>query len=150
MHFHSKKCIKYRNPRTTTITQQGVRNYCSEKVIWGLVMPYLTNIRLFTPTYFEQAHILPRTDFKGKCPAVFQLSFFLLTDALLLRSPWESGLLPLLHILKGFLDKKLCCFLPLTSVPVTPTPTAVVQRNSTMWEEGIRYQIHQSFLVPQF
>lgn len=100
-------------------------------------MPYLANIRLFTPTFFQQARILPRIDFKGKCPAVFQLSFSFLTDVLLLRSPWKSGLLSLLHMLKGFLDKKLFCFLPLTSVPVT----AVVQSHvggGTMWEEGIK------------
>jgi len=41
-------------------------------------------------------------------------------------------------MLNGFLDKKLFCFLPPTAVPVTPTPTAVVQRNGTMWEEGIK------------
>lgn len=73
-------------------------------------MPYLTNTKLFTPTYFEQAHILPRIDFKGKCPAVFQLSFSLLTDVLLLCSPWESGLLPLLHMLKDFLHKNYAVF----------------------------------------
>lgn len=87
-----------------------------KKVTQGQVVPYLTNIRLFAPTYFEQAHILPRIDFKGKCPAVSQLSLSLLTDVLLFCSPWDSSLLLLLHILKVFLDKKnYAVFFPCTS-----------------------------------